>query len=794
MKLLLLILLLSLPLASAQRAFDFEVNNGDHSIMVEYGGSLSVLIWVMNSNTGTNKLCAMSCKYSMDGSASKYFDTLDNSGDSDTLQIQLFAPETGRDQDTVQHTITVECEHSAYALCGEETPTKKHSSITVTHTLTGTQRTAKQQAEQHLSNVQQQLSKADGQIRTIEDKIRQVPGNVLLGSISREAADLRAEHSKLEQEVATLNELLVNFQYQEAARKKIFVQLEIGEMLDEIDYILARHNAAANALNRLSEDAAEAQTLAGQLMEEPAASAFENVWNDFHSGNFQSYDLLEQRIEQAQEQLSKELNAYRNKISAQQERLQQLVFDEAQRLCDKGVCVPVGYPCETMQELVRAVAAARDEQELVHAERKQKAESVNKQIDFLNGIIEQINDQQVNVDECRGAADAARADRRKLQQAITACNDALQETDKGFLSSFFGLFTGLFFDEMESFQKQPLPTMTLPEVMPSVQNELKQACNVEFNVVRPTKTTMVSVDEHVFEGESVQLVNEREAQCCIMGECTTCCDNKCKTDPELYPIVFVHGHSAMSWNSLEYSINGFAAFEDWLTDEGYVPVGILLPESNPDAVAAGDWGKIRKPIMVRSSYYRGVYDDNGRTIGKQQDQRITTYGDRLADIVAMVKERTGRDKVILITHSMGGLVARSFINDDGAEDVHKLVTIGTPHHGTYGWLIDGLCGATHLGLPECEDLEAGSRFMEDLNEGWEALVPTLSFIGECDINTDNLRGITYAHDEVVRNYSAYVEGGTNVVIEGDCVSGTGTFHQNLVHNQEVFETVWRWLQ
>lgn len=50
--------------------------------------------------------------------------------------------------------------------------------------------------------------------------------------------------------------------------------------------------------------------------------------------------------------------------------------------------------------------------------------------------------------------------------------------------------------------------------------------------------------------------------------------------------------------------------------------------------------------------------------------------------IAEVKAITGSEKVDLITHSMGGLVARQYIETSGYDnDVDQLIFIATPHHG-----------------------------------------------------------------------------------------------------------------
>ena len=50
--------------------------------------------------------------------------------------------------------------------------------------------------------------------------------------------------------------------------------------------------------------------------------------------------------------------------------------------------------------------------------------------------------------------------------------------------------------------------------------------------------------------------------------------------------------------------------------------------------------------------------------------------------VARLCAASGADRVILVAHSMGGLVARAYLRQHGAERLAHLVTLGTPHHGT----------------------------------------------------------------------------------------------------------------
>jgi triacylglycerol lipase len=45
-------------------------------------------------------------------------------------------------------------------------------------------------------------------------------------------------------------------------------------------------------------------------------------------------------------------------------------------------------------------------------------------------------------------------------------------------------------------------------------------------------------------------------------------------------------------------------------------------------------------------------------------------------------QESSSDKIIIVAHSMGGLVARAYLRDHGMQRVVKVITLATPHHGT----------------------------------------------------------------------------------------------------------------
>ena len=55
----------------------------------------------------------------------------------------------------------------------------------------------------------------------------------------------------------------------------------------------------------------------------------------------------------------------------------------------------------------------------------------------------------------------------------------------------------------------------------------------------------------------------------------------------------------------------------------------------------------------------------------------------VASAIDKIKNLTGKQKVILIGHSMGGLSARAYINDFGIDNVAGYVSVSTPHLGSF---------------------------------------------------------------------------------------------------------------
>ena len=87
---------------------------------------------------------------------------------------------------------------------------------------------------------------------------------------------------------------------------------------------------------------------------------------------------------------------------------------------------------------------------------------------------------------------------------------------------------------------------------------------------------------------------------------------------------------------------------------------------------------------------------------------IRDLAQQVADKVDAILSATQAEQVSLVGHSMGGLIARFYIDRlGGADKVDVCVTVGSPHHGT---LLSRLAPGTNG-----KQMRPGSDFLTDLN-------------------------------------------------------------------------------
>jgi pimeloyl-ACP methyl ester carboxylesterase len=117
----------------------------------------------------------------------------------------------------------------------------------------------------------------------------------------------------------------------------------------------------------------------------------------------------------------------------------------------------------------------------------------------------------------------------------------------------------------------------------------------------------------------------------------------------------------------------------------------LDPNGNDIPNQAASPGRVIRSFLTRKVYSPtfDFFKRNGYVEGIdlfeypydwRKDLRIASQN--LEDTINQAKEKSNSEKVILIAHSMGGLVARHYlINQSNTKNIEKIFILGTPHIG-----------------------------------------------------------------------------------------------------------------
>jgi RHS repeat-associated protein len=152
------------------------------------------------------------------------------------------------------------------------------------------------------------------------------------------------------------------------------------------------------------------------------------------------------------------------------------------------------------------------------------------------------------------------------------------------------------------------------------------------------------------------------------------------TDSKMSASITIHGGTGGSAHACLEEVESSAL-------GSRVPL-VLIHGWNPGGVNAGPltdtWDPFisyytsTPPLQAAYKLYRFNYSSNVVSI----DSLATTLGGSLISLSAADPTNFGAKPVVMMSHSMGGLIARAYMQGPGGDKVFKLITLGTPHHGT----------------------------------------------------------------------------------------------------------------
>lgn len=97
---------------------------------------------------------------------------------------------------------------------------------------------------------------------------------------------------------------------------------------------------------------------------------------------------------------------------------------------------------------------------------------------------------------------------------------------------------------------------------------------------------------------------------------------------------------------------------------------------------SGYWHAMSKTLLKANITHHAV--DLEPVIGG-----IDEYVPLIHQAVEKLCGETRSDNIVVVAHSMGGLAMRAYLRDHGSKRIAKVITLGTPHHGT---------GLAHFGV------------------------------------------------------------------------------------------------
>jgi len=147
---------------------------------------------------------------------------------------------------------------------------------------------------------------------------------------------------------------------------------------------------------------------------------------------------------------------------------------------------------------------------------------------------------------------------------------------------------------------------------------------------------------------------------------------------------------------------------------------------------------------------------------------IDAYVPLVEEGVRALLAATGARQVVIVAHSMGGLVARAWMREHGSARVARVITLGTPHHGT---------SLASFGLGEnALQMRRDGAWLRDLAASEDAAIRAL------------ITSIYTHHDNIVApQTSSELEGARNIAF-----GGVG--HVALAANARILAAVIRELQ
>ena len=203
-----------------------------------------------------------------------------------------------------------------------------------------------------------------------------------------------------------------------------------------------------------------------------------------------------------------------------------------------------------------------------------------------------------------------------------------------------------------------------------------------------------------------------------------------------YPIIFVHGINSSDNMWFDSGLINHLESLGYKKGAGF-NVNLDLPQTLGEITLLDSWVENRSGDLWTINF-----ESLGEFSQLSNQAGIFKQAYSLKIAIDLIKRYTGKNKVIIVSHSMGGLAATKYvtsgINDDGkrlyySDDVAKVITLGTPFGGFDENLWDDLLG----------------------NSSWW-VEPLLTWLNGIDKKSEAMRDLSYSN---VNHNNVFLFGG-----------------------------------
>lgn len=729
-------------------------------------------------------------------------------------EYEIAVNRLGKGQDLYNFEIKCGNEVTFFCPAAEGSEVLRSSLLIVNYEMTDVQKELKLILKQNVTMLLEKLSELDSYIQNINQKMFDLSQIANLGNLSKEKISINRRLDYIVVSTENLKAIWSAEDYEKLSR--MFNESFFGEIEDlrkeaeelgkAINDTIKSHNAAVSKALEFSQNyenmkkLSQTDILAGrsEFFEwlNGSAESFNSIIISLKDREFESYGSVKSAIEKLLERQQSKTELANNLSLPAVFKGIHLYNSEKGLMCLLSNCTSA----ISAENIIKFVDEKYSKKQLADPKAISgicsDLESIKQEIKLIkNNSINKTSGLSIvfpDTDEFRNYA------MKRLENITIARDnayaDSLEEAKKDnktnpiVVGSYYSLMSGKKTSNFIPNNDFEALDMTLYHYTKLVYNdEIDEFINgtcIKIGVPNPAMLNLYSYD-YPFAPENLTYdiksqigtaLSDNPPVCCVFGGCNPCCnDDTCRNDPKTFPIILLHGHSVLKDASVEYSLDAYNKIQHKLQEDGYINGGILSLYTVQDGIEEGKWGLSGKPVTVKVSYYYDSFKKGeDYIVVPTKSETIDTYSVRLKELVEAVKKLTGKPKVNIIANSMGGLVARRYIQIFGDGSVYKLIMTGTPNKGIVGDVRD-ICPLLGESL-ECRDMQENSLLLNVLNDPNRQPVNVKMNIiagSGCDMNGKDGDGIVLLDNALIPNAKQFI-------IKGKCEFGK-YFHTEMLN-------------